>query len=247
MEQRRKAILAAVTVSGLLLGSVAMGNSGRPNRAASLAAGADSRTTMRQPIGSSQVYRSPALEILKAAILPLDALPLMQRAIATSPESNASDVPALALLNAPLKTTGYGPILIGMPLDEVPETGLELTPIENSGSGECLYYRIEGQAEPVGLMAIDDRILRIDVWPGSLTKALSGAQIGTTEKQLVEYYGDRLEATPNPITGGKTIVFTPQDPGEDIYRIVFETDARGRVVQYRAGQFPSVTWPEGCF
>jgi hypothetical protein len=96
-------------------------------------------------------------------------------------------------------------------------------------------------------MAVDDRILRIDVWPGSLTTALSGAKIGTTEAELVEYYGEeRLEASFNANTQGKTIVFTPKDPGEDIYRLVFETDDRGRVVQYRAGQFPSVTWPEGC-
>jgi hypothetical protein len=167
--------------------------------------------------------------------------------LATSPESNASEVPALALLNEPLKTTGYGPIRIGMSLNEVPETGLKLVPIEDSGVGECQYYRIEDHAEPVGLMAVDDRILRIDVWPGSLTEALSGAKIGTSEQELTEYYGERLEATANSLTGGKTIVFTPQDPGEAIYRIVFETDARGRVVQYRAGQFPSVTWPEGCF
>jgi hypothetical protein len=49
-------------------------------------------------------YQSQAREMLKAVILPLDSLPIMQRAIATSPESNASEVPALALLNEPLKT-----------------------------------------------------------------------------------------------------------------------------------------------
>ncbi|NJL44987.1 MAG: hypothetical protein HC922_03035 [Leptolyngbyaceae cyanobacterium SM2_3_12] len=96
-------------------------------------------------------------------------------------------------------------------------------------------------------MAVDDRILRIDVWPGSLTETLSGAKIGSSEEDLVNLYGDQLEATTNPITLGKTIVFRPKDPGEDVYRLVFETDDRGRVVQYRAGQFPSVTWPEGCF
>jgi hypothetical protein len=72
--------------------------------------------------------------------------------------------------------------------------------------------RIEDHAEPVGLMAVDDRILRIDVWPGSLTEALSGAKIGTSEQELTEYYGERLEATANSLTGGKTIVFTPPRP-----------------------------------
>jgi hypothetical protein len=134
-----------------------------------------------------------------------------------------------------------------MAVEEVSETGLKLTPVEGSSSRECQYYRIEDYVEPVGLMAVDGQVLRIDVWPGSLTTALSGAKIGTTESELLEYYGeDRLEATYNSNTQGKTIVFTPRDPGEDVYRLVFETDERGRVVQYRAGQFPSVTWPEGC-
>ncbi|HIK46268.1 MAG TPA: hypothetical protein IGR64_15515, partial [Leptolyngbyaceae cyanobacterium M65_K2018_010] len=55
-----------------------------------------------------------------------------------------------------------------------------------------------------------------------------------------------LEVLPNPVTRGKTVIFKPKTPGEDLYRLVFETDERGRVVQFRAGQFPSVTWPEGC-
>ncbi|MEO1069088.1 MAG: hypothetical protein AAFW95_08190, partial [Cyanobacteria bacterium J06638_6] len=93
---------------------------------------------------------------------------------------------------------------------------------------------------------INDQVLRVDVWPGSLTTTRSGIKIGSTESDLVQAYGEQLEATANPITLGKTVVFTPQDPGEDVFRLVFETDDRGRVTQFRAGQFPAVTWPEGC-
>ena len=85
-------------------------------------------------------------------------------------------VPTLAILNAPLKTTGLGPILIGMDVQEVSETGLKLAPMKGSSSSECQYYRIEHHIEPIGLMAVDDKILRIDVWPGSHTTALSGAK-----------------------------------------------------------------------
>jgi len=208
---------------------------------------ASEQRAKRSPESQTYLYTSQAQWIWEGVIAPLNTLPLMQRAIAASSASDATEVPTLAILNEPLKTTGLGPIRIGMPVDEVEETGLELTPVEGSSSSECQYYRIEDHAEPIGLMAVDGRILRIDVWPGSLTTTLSGAKIDSTEKELVNYYGrDRLEATFNPNTEGKTIVFTPKDPGEDIYRLVFETDERGRVVQYRAGQFPSVTWPEGC-
>jgi hypothetical protein len=192
------------------------------------------------------LYTPQAQWVWAGVMAPLNSLPLMQRAIAAT-TTDAIEVPTLAILNEPLKTTGLGPIRIGMALEEIEETGLKLTPMEGSSSSACQYYRIEDHAEPIGLMAVDNRILRIDVWPGSLTTALSGAKIGTTEQELVNYYGrERLEANFNPNTEGKTIVFTPKDPGEDIYRLVFETDERGRVVQYRSGQFPSVTWPEGC-
>jgi hypothetical protein len=202
----------------------------------------DPPTTFKESL-----YAPQARWIWEGVMAPLNSLPVMQRAIAAASTSDAIAVPTLAILNEPLKTTGLGPIRIGMPIKEVSKTGLALTPVEGSSSSECQYYRIDDHAEPIGLMAVDDRILRIDVWPGSLTTALSGAKIGTTEQELVQYYGqERLEATFNANTDGKTIVFTPKDPGEDIYRLVFETDERGRVVQYRAGQFPSVTWPEGC-
>ncbi len=193
------------------------------------------------------LYAPQARWVWEGVVAPLTSLPIMQRAIAASSNLEATAVPTLAILNEPLKTTGLGPIRIGMTVNKVSETGLKLTPLEGSSSSECQYYRIENHAEPISLMAVDHRILRIDVRPGSLTTTLSGAKIGTTERELVNYYGEqRLEATFNPSTEGKTIVFTPKDPGEDIYRLVFETDERGRVVQYRAGQFPSVTWPEGC-
>ncbi|NMF82902.1 hypothetical protein E1H13_06020 [Nodosilinea sp. P-1105] len=196
--------------------------------------------------GRRTSYRSQASRMLNGVVAPLNSLKTMKRAIAVSPTTNVREVATLAILTEPLKTTGLGPIEIGMSLGQIRTKGLRLEPMANSGSGECKYYKLQNHSDPIGLMAIDNRVLRIDVWPGSETETLSGAKIGSTEEELVQLYGDQLEATANPITLGKTIVFTPKDPGEDIFRLVFETDDRGRVVQYRAGQFPSVTWPEGC-
>lgn len=196
--------------------------------------------------GRRAIYAPQSSTIMQGVVAPLNSLRLMKRAIAASPESNTSTVPLLAIFNSPIKTTGLGPIGIGMSLDELEAAGIDLLPINGSAQGKCSYYRIKGHTEPIGLMVIDDRVLRIDVWPGSLTETLSGAKIGSTEADLVRIYGDQLEATPNPITLGRTVVFRPRTPGEDLFRLVFETDDRGRVVQFRAGQFPSVTWPEGC-
>ncbi|WP_052050231.1 hypothetical protein [Leptolyngbya sp. KIOST-1] len=197
--------------------------------------------------GTGSLYYVPkASTLLHGVLAPLNSLRVMQRAIALSPGIDATQVPTLALLAAPLKTTGLGPIRIGITLEELREQGLDLVAIAEASQGQCQYYRIQDYAEPVGLMAINDRVLRVDVWPGSLTTTRSGIRIGSTERDLVRVYGNQLEATTNPNTLGKTVIFTPQDPGEDVYRLVFETDDQGRVTQFRAGQFPSVTWAEGC-
>ncbi|MFM7469973.1 MAG: hypothetical protein ACKO5P_00445 [Nodosilinea sp.] len=205
---------------------------------------------------SQQQTRSSAATIgqhqasawLAGALTPLKSLRLMQRQIASSGDNQAGKIPILSLLKAPITTRGLGPIRLGMSRSEVEALGFKLLPIEDNGKGECQYYRIQDQSEPIGFMAIQDRILRIDIWPGSLTATRSGAKIGSKEVDLIQYYGkDQLEAITNPVTLGKTITFTPTDKGEDLYRLVFEVDERGQVMQYRVGQFPAVSWPEGCF
>lgn len=205
-------------------------------------------TEPRQRAGLSAIVAHHSTILLQGGVTSLASLRLMQRAIAASTDPQVAEVPTLAILNAPITTTGLAPIRIGMTKAEIEDLGFSLVPIPETGNGDCQYYRLRDHSEPIGLMVIKNKILRIDVWPGSLTATRSGAKIGSSEADLLRYYNPtQLQAVANPITLGKTITFTPQEQGEDLYRLVFETDQQGRVVQYRAGQFPSVTWPDGCF
>ncbi|MDA0674719.1 MAG: hypothetical protein O3C67_13570 [Cyanobacteria bacterium] len=95
-------------------------------------------------------------------------------------------------------------------------------------------------------MVVDNHVIRVDVWPGSPLKTASGIAVGSTETEILEAYADYIEAAPNAYTGGQVLTFVPQESGLDLYRLVFETDAKGEVIQYRTGQFPAVTWPDGC-
>lgn len=241
--QQRLGVLAAITAATSVFGLVAVGYGQRPTEVAQVTA---NQLPTLPLAGQSSYYVAKANTLLNGVLAPLNSLRVMQRAIALAPESDVDGAPTLALLAAELKTTGLGPIRIGMDLEDLEAAGLTLVPIADASNGQCQYYRIEDYAEPLGLMAIDDQILRVDVWPGSLTTTRSGIRIGSTERDLVRVYGDQLEAIANPVTLGKTVIFTPQDPGEDVYRLVFETDDQGRVTQFRSGQFPSVTWAEGC-
>ncbi|PSN20282.1 hypothetical protein C7271_03030 [filamentous cyanobacterium CCP5] len=163
-----------------------------------------------------------------------------------SPEEEAPALsPDAELLLAQVTTTGLGPIKVGMTVEEIRQAGVDLISSKAAPEGSnCHYYRVKNLVESIDFMAVDDRIIRIDVGPGSFAETLSGAKIGTSEAEIYQLYGDRIETVETPM--GKQLVFTPTTPGEDLYRLVFALDANGTVVQYRAGQFPAVTWPEGC-
>ncbi|MGB3312540.1 MAG: hypothetical protein WBG32_10030 [Nodosilinea sp.] len=241
--QQRLVVLAAIAAATSFFGLVAVGYGQRPAEVAQATAG---QSTAVFAAGQSPQYITKATTLLSGVLAPLKSLRVMQRAIALAPETDIDATPILALLAADLKTTGLGPIRIGMDLEDLEAAGLTPVAIAEASNGQCQYYRIQDYGEPIGLMAIDDQILRVDIWPGSLTTTRSDIKIGSTERDLVRVYGEQLEATANPVTLGKTVIFTPQDPGEDVYRLVFETDEQGRVTQFRSGQFPSVTWAEGC-
>ncbi|MGB3135573.1 MAG: hypothetical protein WBB18_02100 [Nodosilinea sp.] len=242
--KQRGVLLAAIAAS--LAGLAAVGYEGSPWVAPATHGQALYSQAAASTAGQPPYYISRASTLLNGVLAPLNSLQVMQRALALSPDVDTDVSPTLAMLKAPLKTSGLGPVRISMELSDLEDIGLTPVAIADASSGQCQYYRIKDYGEPIGLMAIDDQILRVDVWPGSLTTTRSGIGIGSTERELVRAYGKQLEATSNPVTLGKTVVFTPQDPGEDVYRLVFETDGQGQVTQFRAGQFPSVTWAEGC-
>ena len=236
--------MAAIATTTTLMGLVALGYGQQPRGVAQATHGqaAAASTAPNQ----SAYYAPKADTLLNGVLAPISSLRVMKRAIALAPGVDIDTVPTLALLAEPLKTTGLGPIRVGMTLGKLRAKGLTPVMIDEASSGECQYYRIQDHSEPIGVMVINDKVLRVDVWPGSFTTTRSGIRIGSTERDLVRVYGQQLEATANPVTLGKTVVFTPKDPGEDVFRLVFETDDQGRVTQFRSGQFPAATWAEGC-
>lgn len=171
--------------------------------------------------------------------------PQMERAIAAqNPEIIVEES---VFKDAEVRLTGIGPLQIGMTLEEATDAlGLPLVPIGSNISGDCAYYQPDAVSQALGLMVVDNRVIRVDVWPGSSLATVSGAKIGSTAEELKATYPGQIEVTANPYTQGEFLTLVPQDPELALYRLVFETDAAGKVVQYRAGQFPAVTWPDGC-
>ena len=236
---KRVSLIAFATTLGALTLSVitaseplAVGRTNASSRPASKT-GATAQTPVRNTFWT-----------LKAAAKSLAYFPAMERAISgTGLAADARQIFA----DAEVRLTRVGPIRIGMTLEEATDAlGLPLIPLGRNVNGECVYYQPDTATQALGLMVVGNRVIRVDVWPGSTLATSSGAQIGTTEAELLDLYPGQIEAAPNPYTQGKFLTFVPQDPELALYRLVFETNAQGQVVQFRTGQFPAVTWPDGC-
>ena len=202
----------------------------------------------RNGLLAEQTSQTPArdtLRLLKAAGKSLIYFPRMKRAATTSyPEIAKSDQ---VFEGAEITLLGAGPLRIGMTLEEATDAlGIPLIPLGKNLSGECAYYQPDTSAQTLGIMVVDDYLIRVDIWPGSTLPTISGAKIGSSEAEIMELYPEQIEVAPNPYTKGKFLTLVPNDPQLSLYRLVFETDAKDMVVQYRTGQFPAVTWPDGC-
>lgn len=186
------------------------------------------------------------LQLLRLAAEPFSYLSLMEQAVAATLPTVLPDGTQLEEVEVTL--TRVGPLRIGMTVEEGADAlGLPLLPLGGNAEGNCAYYQPGGRNASLGLMVVNNQIIRIDIWAASAIATTSGLKIGSTEAEILEQYSaEQVDILPNPYTEGNVLTFTPADPELKLYRLVFETDGSGNVVQYRTGQFPAVTWPDGC-
>lgn len=71
--------------------------------------------------------------------------------------------------------------------------------------------------------------------------------MGDTEHRILDLYGGKIEVTQHhyPPVGAHYMVFTPSDPRDREYRMLFETDG-ARVTRFRTGTAAAVAQVEGC-
>lgn len=156
-----------------------------------------------------------------------------------------------------LAIDGIGPIRVGMTVAQAEDSAR--TQLVGGGEGSCYHLRPQSEPQGLALMVISDRqdgrrdrdqdrIARVDVYPGSRVTTLSGAKIGDTEEQIQSLYPGRIQVSPHNYTGyrgGHYLTFVPQDEADRNYRLVFET-LKGRVTTFRSGKLPEVEFVEGC-
>lgn len=143
---------------------------------------------------------------------------------------------------------GFGPARFGGTAEEVRMSwGGDLGDAQPSEAGGCHYLIPQPLTEDgyrVAFMIEGDAFTRMDVRTGDVT-APGGGRIGMTGAEIQTLYGGRVEERPHKYeTGAKYLRVTDAAGGRGV--LVFETDADGRVDEWRVGVPPQVDYVEGC-
>jgi len=145
-----------------------------------------------------------------------------------------------------LNEDGLGPVQIGMTLDEAVSMGLLNERPDIKPACDFVYPAVgSGVPSDAGVMVVKGKVARIDVDTGSVTTE-DGAKIGDTEDRVKSIYGEDLEVRPHKFIEGGHYLVVKGDSASAGKEIVFETDAGGKVIMFRAGRVPEVEWVEGC-
>jgi hypothetical protein len=139
-----------------------------------------------------------------------------------------------------LSAYGYGPVRVGMTVEEARSALGGRLSVPNPDENECTYVRSEGTPEGVIFMVVEGKVQRVDVRTPAVTTD-AGVRIGEKEARVRQLYTDRLTVQPHKYTDGRYLIVAP----DSATRLVFETGA-DTVTMMRGGLLPMALWVEGC-
>lgn len=141
-------------------------------------------------------------------------------------------------------TSGIDAVFFGMTLGQASNAvEAEFAPTSEPVDPVCQTYFPAGGPDGVVITVTAGTIERVDITTEELTTR-SGAGVGMTEEALFELFGSSLSQEPRD-GGGNTITFTPSDPADAEFRVIFETDGTA-VTSFRSGRLPQVASTSPC-
>lgn len=167
-------------------------------------------------------------------------------AAATTPEEPPAPVAESAATDTQASFVGYGDMKLGSTVDEAKAAwGGELNGKPSEGS-TCYYLTPKWVEKPsdFAFMAEDGKFVRYDVGTDK-EAAPGGGKVGMTVEELQKLYSNALQSSPHKyVEGGQYLSVAAS--GVAPSKLVFETDAAGKVTAWRVGLAPQVDYVEGC-
>lgn len=173
----------------------------------------------------------------------------------TATSTRAEDVTPISADVPPDATTltadGWGPLRIGMSLDEVTAAaGADANPNAVGGPdpGQCDEFRPANAPDGVLVMVENGVLTRISVSRNANIRTPEGIGIGDPESKVLAAYGSRARVDLHKYVGppGKYItVWSESQAGADARGIRYEIGSDGKVAHLRGGG-PSIEYVEGC-
>ncbi|MCI0570420.1 MAG: hypothetical protein L0Y66_06690 [Myxococcaceae bacterium] len=156
---------------------------------------------------------------------------------------------AAARISSSIRFQGFGPARFGADEEAIRQAwgrGLEDGKRAEGSTCHVLFFRREGAGArpPISFMSEHGKFVRLDVTTPEYT-APGGGRIGMSADDIRTRYAGRLEEMPHKyVEGGRYLVVSPEEGGPT--RLIFETDAGGKVTEWRIGLPPQVHYVEGC-
>lgn len=166
---------------------------------------------------------------------------------ASVPETAAPAIPETAPpSDTQASLAGYGDMKLGSTVEEAKAAwGGELD--GKPGEGSTCYYltpKWVKKASDFAFMVEGGKFVRYDVGTDK-EAAPGGGKVGMGTEELQKLYGNALESSPHKyVEGGKYLSIAAS--GVAPSKLVFETDAAGKVSAWRVGLTPQVDYVEGC-
>lgn len=163
-----------------------------------------------------------------------------------------ADTSASAKKNDPavVNFEGFGPAKFGANEEQVRMSWgrpLLASNENDQPGGDACYYLTPDPAPANGnginFMMEEGKFVRFDIDDDSFA-APGDIVVGMTEADVLAKFPGRVEQQPHKYTDGKYLVVPPEGGGEP--RLVFETDEKGVITQWRIGVPPAVHYVEGC-
>ncbi len=157
-------------------------------------------------------------------------------------EPPAFEGDSLITSESPISTSGLGLIRTDMTQDEAEKAANDRMLRLDDGTDVCYLTELERSPGEITFI-FNNGVLGAVVVDDDSVATLSGAQVGNTEQEILDLFGDKIVAT--DIADGRNLTFVPSDEGFEDDRVVFRTDGT-LVVQIRSGRLPEVGAENGC-